>query len=176
VRKGLILLRENWPLVLILLAYLALGMAYSVADPLFELSDEAAHYLYIRHLIRERSLPIQQKNAGDEYQNHHPPLYYVIGALATFWVRDDDLPHLLSQHNPYWGYSTYTVGHDNKNQYLHGERESFPYRGTVLGVHVVRWVSVLMGAATSAPAEAINRADVLTLFGRGCNLEWILVT
>lgn len=143
-----LIFQENWPIILVLITYLVLGAAYSVADPLFEPSDEAAHYLYIRHLIDERNLPIQQRSAGEEYQNHHPPLYYAIGAMATFWIGDADLRSILDQRNPYWGYNTYAVGHDNKNQYLHGDWESFPYRGTVLGVHIVRWVSVLMGAST----------------------------
>ncbi len=141
-------LKRNFYIALIIAVFVGLGIAYSIADPLFEPSDEAAHYLYIRHLIDERSLPIQRRDAGEEYQNHHPPLYYALGALATFWVKDDDLPFILSQRNPYWGYNTYAVGHDNKNQYLHGDWEAFPYRDTALGVHIVRWVSVLMGAST----------------------------
>jgi len=150
-------LKRNLFIALIVAVFLGLGITYSVADPLFEPSDEAAHYLYIRHLIDERNLPVQQKDAGEEYQNHHPPLYYAIGAMVTFWIGDDDLRFILDQRNPYWGYNTYTVGHDNKNQYLHGEWESFPYRGTALGVHIVRWVSALMGAFTVLVTYRIAR-------------------
>jgi hypothetical protein len=48
--------------------------------------------------------------------------------------------------NPFWAYRYWEVGHDNKNQYLHGPEEDFPFQGITLAVYVVRWMTVLIGA------------------------------
>jgi len=58
-------------------------------------------------------------------------------------IRDSYYEHPT---NPYWGYRYWEVGDDNKNQYLHGDDESFPFRGVALAVYVVRWMTVLIGA------------------------------
>jgi hypothetical protein len=138
--------RNPFP-ILILCGYLCLAFAYSVKNPVFESPDEVYHYLYIRHLLDERNLPVQLRTSPKS-QSHHPPLYYAIGALATFWVSGEDLPHIIHRYNPYRGYGYLEVRNDNKNFYLHGDWDSFPYKGTPLGVHIVRWLSVLMGALT----------------------------
>jgi hypothetical protein len=49
-------------------------------------------------------------------------------------------------HNPYYGYRYWEINNDNKNQYLHGPDEQWPYSGVVLMVHVARWVNIVIGA------------------------------
>ncbi|MCL7452615.1 MAG: glycosyltransferase family 39 protein [Anaerolineae bacterium] len=46
---------------------------------------------------------------------------------------------------------------DNKNIVIHTDAEQFPYRSTVLAVHIVRAVSVLLGAGTVYCAHALAR-------------------
>jgi hypothetical protein len=130
------------PLAFILLLHLTLSLWYSTTLPILEGEDEAAHFAYLRYLSRERRLP---PISLDIIQAYHPPLYYTLGALLTFWIPESGLP----AKNPYWGYDTYRFGVDNKNIYIHSPiEESFPYRGTALAVHVARWLSILFGMGT----------------------------
>ncbi|MFB0533517.1 MAG: ArnT family glycosyltransferase [Anaerolineae bacterium] len=133
--------------ILILVAHFALGALYSVTIPLWEGHDEWAHYRYIQHLVAERTLPkpgqrlVTEQGMLDE--SFQPPLYYVLGALATFWVDTDD--GLRPVVNPYAFTGT---GAGGVNVAVHDpEVERFPYRGTVLAIHVARLVSVLLGTA-----------------------------
>ncbi len=140
--------RTHWGIATVLLIYTLLAVSYSLTTPPFEAPDEIHHYAFIRDLVRDRGLPIQHE--GDPpSQKHQPPLYYVIGAWATYWLDEaDGSPYSLARSNPYWGYAYGEVGRDNKNLYLHGRWDSFPYQGTALGIHLVRLLSVLMGACS----------------------------
>ena len=91
-------------------------------------------------------MPVQRE--GDRpSQRHQPPLYYLAGAAASFWSAEPEgAPYSVARSNPYWGYAYGEVGRDNKNLYLHGSWDRFPYTGTALGLHVVRLLSVLIGA------------------------------
>lgn len=141
-------LRRNWALLAISGLYLCLSLAYGLANPPFEANDELAHYLYVRRLITQRRLPVQQIPAGQAYQNHHPPLYYLLGALVSFGVDDGDLGTIIERGNPFWGYDPWAVGRDNKNQYLYGPFERFPGSGTVRRLRMVRFLSGLVGLGT----------------------------
>ena len=134
-------------MALILLAYLALAITVSLCNPLFESTDEIRHYRFVRHLVTRHQLPIQ----GEEEvrsQSHHPPLYYVLSALASGWVSSPHSPEYDQPRNPYWGYRNWEVGVDNKLQYHHSSSESFPFRGGFLAALIPRWVNVILGAVT----------------------------
>lgn len=147
------------PFVLILIAHISLSVWYSIALPILENSDEAAHYANIRYLITERRLP---PITPATFEAHQPPLYYLLGALLTFWVTDTETPAI----NPYWGYDLYRSGVDNKSIYLHSPAESFPYYGLSLAVHLVRWLSVVFGAS----GIVVVYATVSEVFPRRPNL------
>ena len=137
-------------ITLILIAFLLLGFAYSAVNPLHEATDELRHYRFIQHLIQRDALPVQGE-AGDltcTVQGHHPPLYYATAALFTFWVNTGRDVCYEPPGNPFWAYRYWEVGRDNKNQYLHGPDESFPWRGEALAAHLARVVNLLFGAAT----------------------------
>jgi len=132
---------------LILALYLALGVAYSLVNPIFESPDEALNYANVRFFVEERRLPVLEP--GEPTKAHHPPLYYALGALLTSWVPDDNFDAVVERVNPFWAYRLWEPGVDNKSLYLHNPRlEGFPYRDVALGVHLVRWLSLLMGAGT----------------------------
>ena len=133
------------PIVYILLAFVVLSFSASVINPLFEATDELRHYRFVQHIIQLKSLPVQGE-VGCSAQGHHPPLFYTLGALATFWV--DTGREVCSQleDNPFWQYRYWEVGDDNKNQYLHTSAESFPWSGEALAAHLVRGLNVLIGA------------------------------
>ena len=51
-------IRHHIPLLLILGLYLILGGVMSVVVPLAEAPDELDHFLYVEHLVRERTFPV----------------------------------------------------------------------------------------------------------------------
>jgi 4-amino-4-deoxy-L-arabinose transferase-like glycosyltransferase len=142
--------------VLILIAYVSLTVAYSLASPLYEPSDELRHFRYVRHVIVYHSLPVQTPE-GPRAQSHHPPLYYVLGALASWWVDVEQEVYYDPPVNPKWNTSPWEVSVDNRNQYLHGDDESFPFHGVTLAVYVVRLMTVLIGAGVVWLTYCIGR-------------------
>lgn len=147
-RKVRALWRTHWAIGLILLAFIGLGITYSLVTPIFEAPDEIQHYFYINYLAHERALPVLTIPEQRLFQQEgsQPPLYYLLGALATFWIDTDDAPSLLRP-NPYA-----TVGNPqalgNKNAIIHTDQEAFPFHGTVLAIHLLRFLSLLLGAIT----------------------------
>jgi len=164
---------RNWPLILLLAAYLILAVAYSLAAPVYEPTDEIRHFRYVRHLITYRDLPAQHAE-GPRAQSHHPPLYYALSALVSSWAPVSQEVYYEPPTNPYWGYRYWEVGHDNKNQYLHRDDGGWVAGGVQLAVYVVRWFTVLVGAGAvwltyrsgllvtgGAPAGATGAAALL---------------
>ncbi len=148
--------RSRQAIAVIITAFILLGLAYSVANPLFEATDELRHYRFVQHIIQRQALPVQG-DVGCSAQGHHPPLYYAGAALATWWV---DAGHDVCYEppkNPFWAFRYWEVGNDNKNQYLHGEDEAFPWSGNALAAHLARMVNVLIGAAVVWLTWAIGR-------------------
>ena len=90
------------PLFLVLLLYLTIGAGYGLRTPIWQAPDEPAHFNYVRYIAEGHGLPelrpgdypaeylqelINSKFPLDksidsiEYEYHHPPLFYLIGAL-----------------------------------------------------------------------------------------------
>jgi 4-amino-4-deoxy-L-arabinose transferase-like glycosyltransferase len=137
------------PVIALMLAtFIALGITYSLVTPIFEAPDEIYHYFFIKHLADGKGLPVQSpENPGLwEQEGSQPPLYYLIGALATFWIEPSEAEDLL------WYNPQRNVGRPldpgNKNVIVHTQKESFPFQGTVLAVHLIRLLSVFLGAGT----------------------------
>jgi len=149
------LIRSHLWAALIVAAYLILGAAFSVANPIHEATDELRHYRYVRYIADYGQLPIQSDEPGNA-QAHHPPLYYASAALASFWVHPAE-PLYEPLPNPQWGFRNWEVGIDNKNLYLHGPEEAWPYRDVSLAAHLARWVTLLWGAGAVALTIAIAR-------------------
>ncbi len=140
--------RQHWSIALILVGFIVLGTVYSVVTPLFEASDELWHYPFVKHLADGGGLPVQDPQIEQPWRQEgsQPPLYYALGALATFWIDTSDLAEVRWL-NPHADIGVETAD-GNLNMVVHTEREAFPYRGTALAVHIVRFLSVLMGAGT----------------------------
>jgi hypothetical protein len=132
----------RWSLALTLGLYLALGVTYTFVSPPFEAPDAWYHYRFIRDLIENGRLPVQELGKP-KTESHQPPLYYVLGAMLTFWTDDDAGP---PEQNPYWGYQAWRVGADNKRQYIRTEAEATPCRDRCLTVRILRIYSVTLGA------------------------------
>lgn len=135
-------------ITLILAAFIALGITYSLVTPIFESPDEIYHYFFIKHLADGKGLPVQNPEDPGlwEQEGSQPPLYYLMGALAIFWSDTSDAEDLL------WYNPQRNVGRPldpgNKNVIVHTQRERFPFRNTALAVHLIRLLSVLLGAGT----------------------------
>ncbi len=136
--------------------YLLLGVAYSLVNPIHEATDELRHYRYVRYIADFGQLPVQSDAEGNA-QAHHPPLYYATAALASFWAHPSD-PLYEPLHNPQWGFRNWEISTDNKNQYLHGPDEAWPYRDAALAAHIARWVTLLWGAGAVFVTVLIARA------------------
>ena len=139
---------DRWAKV-ILGAFFVLGLLYGVMNPTMEGPDEICHYPYIAHLADGRGLPIQDPRNPTlmEQEASQPPLYYALMAALSFWIDDSDLPSVRYL-NPHAQIGI-PLAQDNKNILIHRrEFERFPWRGTVLAVHWVRFWSLLMGVGT----------------------------
>jgi 4-amino-4-deoxy-L-arabinose transferase-like glycosyltransferase len=138
---------ERTILILILAVFTALGVTYSVVVPPFEASDEKWHYPMVKYVADNWALPVQVPGVETPWRQEgsQPPLYYVLAAAATSWIDTSDVD-VVRHLNPHVDAGATPDG--NVNLAVHDpSRESFPWRGTVLAVHVVRLLSVLMGTA-----------------------------
>ncbi|MBN1977797.1 MAG: glycosyltransferase family 39 protein [Anaerolineae bacterium] len=136
-------------IALILLAFVLLGVFYSLATPPLEASDEFDHYPYVQYVQTQGALPVMDPADPDPWRQEggQPPLYYLLMAGLTSWIDTSDLEDVRwLNHHAFIGMPD-QVG--NKNLIIHRpEREAFPWRGTVLAVHVIRLGSVALGAVT----------------------------
>ncbi len=139
-------------LAALLIGYAVLGVVYSVTTPLFEASDELWHYPMVRYVAQHAGLPVQRAGQSDaqapwRQEGGQPPLYYALGALATFWINTSDMPQ-VRELNPHPDIGV-IVPDGNAAMVVHrAGADRFPWRGTALAVHIVRLLSVLMGLGT----------------------------
>src|SRR5512139_125193 len=133
----------------ILIAFLALGVTYSVVTPIFEASDELWHYPMVQWLSKGNQLPVQDaQNVGPWKQEaSQPPLYYWLMGVATSWIDTSDMAQVRQQ-NPHVDNGVITPDGNRNLVAHHPQRETFPWSGTVLALHLARLLSVIMGAAT----------------------------
>ena len=150
--------RQYWAVAVVLLAYILLGIVYSVASPLFEPSDEHNHYPFVQHLATGGSLPIQRPGEQTLWgqEGSQPPLYYALSAALTSWIPTADMQDLLYR-NPHDRRGVPGVTED-ANMYIHTDQEAFPWHDTALAVHLIRLFSVLLGAGAVLCTYVIARS------------------
>lgn len=89
----------------ILLAYVCVGALYALYTPAWQAPDEPAHYNYIRQIAQDGCCPVIRAGDWDsaylselttarfapalldelksiQYEDHHPPLYYLLASLV----------------------------------------------------------------------------------------------
>lgn len=137
-------------LALLTVVFLALGVAYMFATPIFEPPDEINHYPVVQHIATTGTLPVQRPGVETlwEQEGSQPPLYYLIGAGLTGWIDTSDLPE-LRQRNPHAKFGI-PLDPDNRAIAVHTPAEAFPWRGSVLAVYLLRAFGLLLGAGTVA--------------------------
>lgn len=129
----------RYGLPLILAAFVLLALAYSVIVPLGEAPDEVPHFAYVQYLVLHHQLPPSEGAVSGE--SHQPPLYYFLGAVLTVSIPQRGFQVVA---NPDFALSNLKT----PNLLVHDSREAFPYRDDVLAWHIVRLLSIAMGAVT----------------------------
>lgn len=149
--------RGKRTILALVLVFMVLATYYNVTTPLFEASDEVYHYPYVHYVATQRRLPVQDPENIQLWRQEgsQPPLYYLIAATATGWIDTSDFSERLVP-NPHAKIGL-PQAQDNKNLVVHTPDEGFPYRGTALAVHLIRFLSTLMGAGTVALTFLIVR-------------------
>ena len=142
---------------LIVIAYLILGVIYSFATPIFEASDEVSHYAVVQHLADTGALPVQQpgvKTPWDQ-EGSQPPLYYLLMSPLARLIDTRDAAARMYR-NPHAAPGDPSLD-ANRNLIIHSPAEDFPWRNTALAVHLIRFLSILMGAGTIVLSYLIAR-------------------
>ena len=83
--------RAAGPLLLLLAARLALGLAYSQVVPAWEAYDEDGHFAYAHFLAAHHNLvlPANDPEAAQIWEKFQPPLYYdLIAPLVRLFERE----------------------------------------------------------------------------------------
>ncbi|MHB8618992.1 MAG: glycosyltransferase family 39 protein [Chloroflexota bacterium] len=130
---------------LLLLGFLALSLALGVANPLWEALDEPEHFQYVKFIAERHQLPrvsqalpsLVDRPANELFQ---PPLYYVMAAPFVLAIHLDSYASWVR--NPYFTWPGYPL---RNGVAVHTLTERWPFHGMVLGAHVMRLVSSLMG-------------------------------
>jgi len=137
-------------LYFILAAYVLLAVTYSIVTPIFEASDELWHYPMVKYLADHGlALPPQDPaNPGPwRQEGSQPPLYYIMAAILTAGIDTSDMEY-VRRLNPHADIGVLRPD-GNTNMIVHRqEAEAFPWRGTTLAVHVIRFFSIALGLAT----------------------------
>ncbi len=137
--------------------FIALAATYSVVTPLFEAPDEIYHVAVIDHIADTGRLPVQRPGVETlwEQEGSQPPLYYLIGAALVRGIDRSNLEAILRR-NPHAHIGNADPA-DNKNAVIHTEAEAFPWQRTALAAHVLRFLSMALGAITVALVYPIAR-------------------
>ncbi|MHB0875582.1 MAG: glycosyltransferase family 39 protein [Anaerolineae bacterium] len=121
---------------LILALYAVLATVYSFALPLGEAPDEPGHYNYARIVAAAQRRPLGE----EEHEAFQPPLYYWLAAPIA---AQGDVTVL-----PLKGNADFDLVAGPGNLLVHDGDEQFPFAAWAGGWHLVRLLSVALGAVT----------------------------
>ena len=130
--------QRRWPLLLALgVLFLILSGLYNVKVPVYETPDEPSHVAYVDSLQRTGRIPDIN---GLTYQAWQPPLYHAVGA-GVLKVLGLEPPLAPVTANP-------KFPNEDKRAFITPPGDSFPYRGQILSIHVLRALSTVFGLGT----------------------------
>ena len=134
---------------LVIGVFVLLAGLYSIVVPPFETPDEIWHYAFIQHLASGNGLPVSEPNTPALWrqQGVQAPGYYLAAAALTAAIDQDDFPAIYGRANPHAaiGQPDATA---NRNYLIHHADEGWPWRGSILALHLARFFSVFLGAVT----------------------------
>jgi 4-amino-4-deoxy-L-arabinose transferase-like glycosyltransferase len=142
---------KSWPghkwLIILLIVFALVSLAYSLVLPLGEAADEFEHFALIRFIAEQRRPPLTlQEQLAIGVKGDASPLYHSLVALLSQHVQVADLPELLDPRHQL----KRAIPDDRlpfKGLY-HTQDEAFPFRGIVLAWHLARLVSIPLGIVT----------------------------
>ena len=135
-------------LLLVLLAYLVITLAYGALNPLFEAPDEHWHFFTAESIAQTGRLPrvTEPPDAWLGQEAAQPPLYYLLGAALIAPIDTDGARDAVWL-NPFaWIGDASAL--TNINRMVHPPGEAWPWSGSVLAAHVLRALSTLLGLGT----------------------------
>ncbi len=138
-------------LIILLIAHLALTVAYSAAVPLGEAPDEADHWAYIVYLARERKMP----ESPAMTQAKHPPLYHATAALVAS-LAEPSADFLRANPDVRLNPADWDEA-GSPNFFIHTALEDWPWRGGPLAFHLARLWSALLSTLTVAATFGLLR-------------------
>jgi 4-amino-4-deoxy-L-arabinose transferase-like glycosyltransferase len=143
------ILKPESRILALLAVFVVLCAIYSIIVLPFEASDELWHYPMVKYIADNRGLPVQDPdNVGPwRQEGSQPPLFYIVGAVITAWIDTSDMD-VVRHLNPHADNGIATPDGNINLITHHPEAEAFPWRGTTLALHLIRFISVLMGATT----------------------------
>jgi 4-amino-4-deoxy-L-arabinose transferase-like glycosyltransferase len=138
-----------------------LSVIYNIAIPLFEAPDELWHFSFVRILAEERALPVQPSEGKDMWLREagQPPLYYILAAPFVIPLDTDDFPDFVRFNVAHPAITAHSDS-DAPNVFIHTPHEAFPYKDSVLAVHIVRLVSLAWGLLTILGVYLVAREIV----------------
>ncbi len=149
----------SFPLLAIILTFLALGSTYLWLIPPFEGPDEAQHFAYMRWLITNSTLPPQGEAAwqnGVEQESGQPPLYYAIASLPAR-LTDIDNPPAIYRPNPYFVGPLPRSRFDHDNRQIVHTGDGRPLRGGWLALYLARHVTLGFGVLLLVALYGLGR-------------------
>jgi 4-amino-4-deoxy-L-arabinose transferase-like glycosyltransferase len=153
---------------LLLALFVFLSATYSVLTPPFETPDEIWHFAFIQHVATGKGMPVAEPNSQALWrqQGVQAPGYYLAAAALTAWIDQSDFPAIYDRANPHRAIGQPDAP-GNRNYLIHyPDEEGWPWRGSILALHIARFFSVFLGAVT---IYAVYRTLELIL-GRGAAL------
>lgn len=134
----------------LLALYLLLASLFSFVTPPFEAPDEIWHFAFVQHLVTQRKLPVAEPNTRALWrqQGTQAPAYYAGAALLTALIDQSDFPELFARANPHRAIGQPHTAINRNYLVHHQQAERFPWRRSILALHVARLYSVFLGAVT----------------------------
>jgi Dolichyl-phosphate-mannose-protein mannosyltransferase len=142
---------------IIVTVFVVLAVIYSSATPIFEASDEVSHYAVVQHIADTGELPVQQPGVKTQWEQEgsQPPLYYLLVSAVARVIDTRDAAERMTR-NPHAAPGNPSLD-ANRNLVIHSPAEDFPWRNITLVVHLIRFLSILMGAGTIVLSYSIAR-------------------
>ena len=129
--------------VVLPLVYLALALTYGLVTPTWETPDEVVNLEYARHILDRGALPVQDPAAPNAA--HHPPAYFAAVAAVAALAGVDE-PY----RRPRFNQRSTLVGGSEVPVLLRATRDTFPFAGDALVLHLGRALSAAFGALAVA--------------------------
>ena len=134
----------------LLAVFVLLASLFSFFTPPYEAPDEIWHFAFVQHLVTLRALPVAEPNTQALWrqQGTQAPAYYAGAALLTALIDQSDFPELFARANPHRAIGEPDAAINRNYLIHHRPAERFPWRHSILALHVARLFSVFLGAVT----------------------------